>query len=402
MIYLFDGCYCSEPKIFPKNWNDKGASIKDDWYIWYRFYDPTCIDRTGRIKPKLIPVAGMNKYKTLAQRREATKILLANELILLKEDGWNPITKAFMIDAGDPAGDITAETPFIRALIIAKEKLDVGHRTRVGIKSVIAGVEKAATQLRYDKLPIGKVSRKYIKRILERCGENSNQWSATRYNQYRAYLLMLFKELVEQEAVTGNPVRDISKKAVTQKIRLTLTAEERRKINDHLAQRFPRFLQFIHLFFHSGGRKTELLQLKPGNVDLQRQIYRCIIKKGKRHREIERTIKTIAVSYWETFLHDCPDDHYLIGPLFVHGSKPIGLDMPSHYWKKYVKDELNIAADLYSLKHSNTSEVVDQLDEQAAASLNGHSSTGMVIKIYDVKQKDRQHEKLKSVNNIFA
>lgn len=213
---------------------------------------------------------------------------------------------------------------------------------------------------------------------------------------------MLYKELVEQDAVTGNPIRDISKKTVTKKIRPVPTDDERKRIKEHLSEKHPAFYNFIQLFFHSGVRITELLSLKPGNVDLKNQRYRCIIKKGRSAREVDRTIKSIAVPLWEWFLEGCPNDHFIFGPYFKPALKAMYQEVPSRYWKKYVKKELGVTADFYSLKHLNTSEVVDQLDERAAAAQNGHKSTAMVVSIYDVKQQSRQHERLKTVNNPFA
>jgi hypothetical protein len=105
------------------------------------------------------------------------------------------------------------------------------------------------------------------------------KFSNNRYNLYRAYLLMLFNELVEQEAVTGNPVRDIGKRTVIQKMKDILAPDERLAVDEHLKETFPKFHAFVHLFFHSGGRKTELFQLKPHMVDLVNQRYRCVIKK---------------------------------------------------------------------------------------------------------------------------
>jgi hypothetical protein len=77
-------------------------------------------------------------------------------------------------------------------------------------------------------------------------------------------------------------------------------------------------------------------------------------------------------------------------------------DMPTKYWRLHVKEALKIPIDFYSLKHLNTAEVVDALDEAAAAKLNAHTSTAMVVSIYDVKQKDRQHNRLKDVGNNFV
>lgn len=408
MIQTVNGCYFTPIKVHPKNWKQTSASVKKDWYLYYRFYDPTVVDDNGRKKPLLVMIKGMNKFKTLQERRAVTQELMSVELRHLTQQGWNPIISKFMVDQEEIfEGDIHPDTPFIDALRQALPKLTIGHRTRVGIKSVIKGVEKAAIQLRLQQLPVSQIGRRHIKKILTRCEEIQPKFSDGRFNAYRAYLLMLFNELVEQEAVTGNPIRDIKKRTVVQRIKPVLDPEQREKIDQHLKEVFPKFQAFVHLFFHSGGRKTELFQLKPYMVDLVNQRYQCVIRKRKRHTEVYRTIKDIAIPFWEIFLKDCPDDHYLFGPRFEPRLKPMGVDMPSRYWSKYVKADvkkggLGIAIDFYSLKHLNTTEVVDALDEKAAAHLNAQTSTAMVVSIYDVKQKERQHEKLKRVANPFA
>lgn len=403
MIALFDGCYCSELQVHPKNWNQAGASVKKDWYIYYRFYDPQIRDAQDRIKPKLCIVKGMNGAKDLAGRRFATKVLVEEHFKLLQVEGFNQITGKYMAPViTDTQYEIDPSTPVIDALTGSMHRLSVTSRVKIGIKCVIKGIALAACQLRYDRIEISRITRRHIKSLLEQCARNSERWSNTRFNMYRGYLMMLFKELVELEASPANPIRDISKRKLTKKIKEVLSTGDRTRINDHLANVFPRFQKFVHLFFHSGGRKTELLQLKPSMVDLKNQSYRCMIKKGRQYKEVDRTIKTIAIPFWKFFLQDCPGDHFIFGPLFEPGLKPIGQDMPTKYWKDYVKIDLEITADFYSLKHLNTSEVVDALDEKAAASLNAHSSTAMVVNIYDVKQKDRQHNRLKDVGNSFV
>lgn len=400
MIHLPHGCRCSELKVSPSNWNSRGASCDDRWRIYYRFYDPTFE------KPYLVQIkAGINQVKDLQERRTMVKGLINQEIHKLTTLSFNPITG--QIDLPEEFEyEIDPSTPFIKALEKAWDKLNVARSTKKGIKAVIKGVGKAAMQLRLNTHPINTITRRHIKAILDQCGKNSRSWSATSFNLYRAYLMMLYNELVELEAVPGNPIRDIGKRSIPVMIKDVLSKEQRKKITEHLQVVNPRFLTFIQLFFHSGGRKTELLSLKPGNVSLSKQKYRCIVKKGKKQREVERTIKDVAVPLWVEFLKDCPAGSYIFGPHLLPGEKPMGEGMPTRYWKKYVKDPedeggLGIDIDFYSLKHLNTSEVVDALDEQAAAELNAHTSTAMVVNIYDVKQKDRQHERLKKVNNTF-
>lgn len=403
MIPLFAGCYCSEPKVHPKNWNQIGASCKSAWYIHYRFYDPTIPDQKGLPKPRLCLIKGMNSFRSLVDRRDCTKKLLENELKLLTVEGFNPITRLRMAPLLEEVEyEIDPGTPFIRAFKLAVPRLMVIPRVKKGIETVIRGLDKAATQLRYQEVSISSLSRRQIKNLLEQAGKNSKKWSNARFNTYRGYLMMLYKELVELEAAPANPMWDISKRQVMIKMKPVLTIAEREKVNEHLAEIFPAFHKFIHLFFHSGGRKPELLQLKPGMIDMEKQTYRCVIKKRKNFVEVERTIKSVALPYWKFFLENCHADQYLFGTRFRPGKVPMGEDMPTKYWKLFVKKDLNIEKDFYSLKHLNTSEVVDQLDEQAAAALNGHTSTAMVVKIYDVRQKDRQHNRLKEVDNLFS
>lgn len=406
MIILPEGCYCSNLSVHPKDWQNAGASIKSDWYIHYRFYDPTVRAKNGKINPKMVIIKGMNAFKTLTERRDAVNLLIKQELVMLRQEGYNPITKKYMIEQEVIQYEIDPEMPFIKALEKSAERLEITKNVRKDMKGILKKVETAAKQLRINDVTISAITRRNMKYLLEQCARNSPTFSNHRYNTYRGYLMMMFKELVELEAAPTNIMRDISKKGVTKKIKDVLTEEQRILIDDHLQIVFPRFRMFIHLFFHSGGRKTELLQLKPGMINLNNQTYRCLIKKRRYYTEVDRTIKTIALPFWKFFLEGCGPDQFLFGPLFQPGNKPIGEGMPTQYWKKYVKSPvkdggLDIQVDFYSLKHLNTTELVDQFDEEAAAAQDGHTSTAMVKSIYDVKHLSRQHDRLKKADNAF-
>jgi integrase len=371
--------------------------MNTDWRIQYYFKDPAQ-------KRKLVIVKGMNSFKTLDERREITKQILANELRVLRSDGFNPITKTFQAALSNNLlhQDINPTTPFIAALRATLKRLEVEKDTRDDMRYTIDGIEKAARQFNMQDMPVGDITRRIMKNLLDLCGKISTKWSNHRYNTYRGYMMMIFKELVELEAAPANPLRDISKKGVVKKIKEVLNETQRKDIDNHLIKAFPEFRQFVHLFFHSGGRKTEIFQLKPSMVNLSNQTYRCVIKKRKTYTEVDRTIKTIAIPFWEFFLKGCPADHYLFGTRFKPAMKPMGKEMPTIYWKKHVKKYLGINIDFYALKHLNTSEIVDALDEKAAAELNAHTTTAMVVNIYDVKQKSRQHNRLKDVGNNFV
>jgi hypothetical protein len=71
-------------------------------------------------------------------------------------------------------------------------------------------------------------------------------------------------------------------------------------------------------------------------------------------------------------------------------------------WKEYVKDELKIDIDFYSLKHLNLDEISSILDAEAAAKMAGHTSPVITLKHYLVNEEERKMEKLRRVNNEFA
>jgi integrase len=396
MITVPNNCRCSEIKVSPSNWKKASASTKKPWKIHYRFFDPT-FDKPHQVIIK----AGINKIKDLDQRRALVVDLIRLETEKLLVKGYNPITnnqKEPLIEDSD----ISPNTLFVEALNKALSKLSIARRTKIDVKSVIKGVETASKQLRLDILPITAISRKHIKKVLEQCGKNNSRWSARRYNLYRAYLLMLYKELVELETVGFNPVRDISKMKEIKKLKTVLTDEQRKSINKHLQQVDYRFWMFIHLFFHSGARLQELTQLKRSDVNLTGQTYKTIIRKGTSYKEVERTIKDVAMPFWEEFIKDLQSEDYLFGVNFFPANKPMVPDTITRRWQKWVKIGLNIQVDLYSLKHLNTTETVGLVGDRAAAQQNAHTTTAMVVSTYDVHRAERQHEILKTVNNKFA
>src|SRR6185295_1136896 len=186
MLQLPHGCSCSDPSVFPRNWLQGGTVLlKSDWRIQYYFIDP---DFREKYKyGKLVVVKGMNAFKSVAERRQVTRQLLANELRMLKEEGYNPITKTY--NPPVPVGEINPDTLFVNALNKALDRLTINHRTMIDMKSAISGVSKASRRIGVFNTPIGSMSRKHFKQILDEC-----KLYNTRYNAYSGYLMMLFKE----------------------------------------------------------------------------------------------------------------------------------------------------------------------------------------------------------------
>ena len=431
MKSLFQGYSRSNITFTPNNWNTKKASISKPWVISYRFYDPTF---KGTDKwAYLVQFRGMNDYKTLPERQEATRSAIEEELQALDEEGFNPITGACMFDASTPpeeAREIDQSTPYMVALQFALKYCQVGSDTRRDIKTVLKYYELSAMALGKHRLPLRMIKRRDIIAILDNCKTlavtkvikgkmviRKKIWNNNQFNVYCRYLQILYAYLEKEDIVEYNPVSKIDKKVdlrdEDEKARTILTKEECARIKVYLRadKKLKTFHRFINIFFHSGARPVELTRVQGKDVDLIGQRFRITIKKGRKGgmRRVWKTIKDIALPYWKEATGDCRPDDFVFSVGLNPGQLAIARKYLTMRWKRHVKDALGIRADLYSLKHLHTTEVIDILESQEqsdataqAAGHNSHNSETMVIKIYDVKRGKREHDKVKGIGNAFG
>lgn len=398
MLQLPNNCRAGKFTVFPKNWNSVKANPSLTWKFYYWFYDDNLKQR------KKIVIKGMNTLSGLRAKQEAIKSIEENELDLILKKGFNHITKTFN-DIG--SSEISEYTPLNFALDYAYKNLNAVKSTMDDIESCLKYFKMAATAAGLADMPVGSIRRKHIKRILNKCGEIKKTWTSNTYNHYRKYISILFKELLDPEAVDHNPLRDLAKKKTIKTIRTTLTQKERKKIDNFLRENHYYRWRFMHIFFHAGGRESEILKIRKSDVDLENQRYKSITLKGRSGREIWRPIKDIALNLWKEAYAEAGPNQFLFAKFMRPGDVPINPHQISRWWRTHIKKPFGITADFYALKHSNTTETMDYLTgiteaAEQAAQMNGHTSTAMVVNIYDIKQQDRKNEVIKKVNNPFV
>jgi len=408
MKILPNGCSCTEVWVSPENWQSTTAkaALKKNWYVQCDFFDPAFKEKY----PKGFPFRKkLNKFKTLEDRKAAAKLLLEEIPKLFQEQGFNPITKKYMIEKVQESNfqeryltEICPETPFTVALQLAHKSIKVADSTYLDIKYMLAKFIPAVEQLNYHGLKICEVKRKHIRFTLDHLEKTEDNFSAHKFNKYRGYLSTLFKELLEFEAVENDIVLQIQKRVHETKIREILTEEERKLVNDHLKINFPDFWRFTILFFHSGGRITELLNLKVEDVNLEQQKYQVFIKKGKQYKWVNRVIKDVALEFWIKSLYNSNKSDYVFSVGLKPGQQKIRREQINRRWKTHIKDKLNIKADFYALKHLNLDETTAMLSMEDAAKMAGHKTISMVKNHYAVGEEERQFERLKGLQNKFA
>ena len=459
MITTFNGCYRSEIKVKPSNWNTKKASTKEPWRINYRFYDPAFKDHPKFKKGKQVKVLGMNHIATLEERQAITRGLIEKEKLDLDKKGYNPITKAFMAptpaDVDLLAQDLNPTTSIITALNIVFNELtgNIEPCTKRDIEGVLKYFGQSAARLKKDRLPLKDVKARDIKLIMDNCKnltvtrvKNKQElvkgklrtviqiidgkrvpvketitspkiWNDNEFNKQRKYLSILFTELERQEIIEYSPIKKIPKRDTAiedpdQVKRKVLSAEDRRKIHLALINDFPSFLRWINIFYHSGSRIREIMAVQGKNVDLAGQRFKVLIKKRKKWVWVWKTIKDKALPYWQEAMKGCRQEDYVFSRSLEPGHQSIRVDQIYRRWNRHIQKKLGIDTSVYPLKHLHTTETINELEKlqdqfkydpvQIAAEHNSHTSGAMVVKIYDVDADNRAHKKVKGLKNTFA
>jgi site-specific recombinase XerD len=216
----------------------------------------------------------MNKFTDRAARQAETRNILDQEILQLSS-GYIPILGRVVTAKG-----ITSATPLSQALREAAQKVNGAKSTKRDLRSILNFVAEGAEQLGIAKQPVGVTSRKHIKLLLLQIESSQKTQSPHRFNKIRSYLMILFNELIELEALESNPVREIAKQQPLQPLRKVLTQDQRRDIGLYLREKHYSFWRFMQIFFHSGSRLTELMNLTIKEVNLTDQAFTVVVKKG--------------------------------------------------------------------------------------------------------------------------
>ena len=388
---LPNGCSCSTLAVYPKKWKRANAPVSKDWYIHYRFYDPT------EQNPKKVIIKGMNSEHTAARRRQITEILLQYEIDQLNK-GYNPFKKRIE-NPQVPAGDMNFNTTFVKALRMAHEGLVCKPETKTDIRCVLNFTETAITQLGYDQLSIGEIRKKHIKTIFVKLSKTKKIWNANQHNHYRKYLGILFNEIMEYLDLEYNPAYQIKRLKTVKRLRKTLTLQERKTIDLRLRESKYTFWRFMHIFFHSSSRESELMLLKKSDVDIVGQKFKVTILKGM--TETFKPIKDIVLPLWQQVYNEAKTGQFLFAKGLCPGDVSINPRQITRRWRVHVKEKLNIEADFYSMKHSNLDEIAAALSLEDASKAASHT-TPVITMDYTYGEKERQMNRVKKVNNAFS
>ncbi|MCQ4139246.1 tyrosine recombinase XerC [Chryseobacterium sp. EO14] len=404
LINLVNHCSRTEVFISPKNYlNFTKSNFKKDWFVECRFHDPKFKDKYPAGFQYRRKFSGNN----LLELKLTASIYKEEMEKMLDKKNYNPITKVYMTDR---VGVLHPYMPFVTALEQSYEKLKSNYSKNHAyeVKRSVKNVSKIKDQLGFGHLLINEVKTWHIKNILD-----SLELTDSVYNKSRAYLMGLFKELVEFGCCENNPVRDITRRVEIKNIRSVISDEKLKYVFYFLRDKHYTFFRYGKIFFYSGGRTAELFRVQKKHVDLENQEYQVLIKKGKQYVWEKKIITLDAIHYWKEILLLCKNDNdFLFSKKLCPGPIEINPRQITIRWKKYIKKStqikddtgkvIKVTEDFYSLKHL----FLDKIEEQsyvpiipiagAAQRMANHknpSTTG----IYTTGKAARKNEDLKQL-----
>lgn len=147
--------------------------------------------------------------------------------------------------------------------------------------------------------------------------------------------------------------------------------------------------------------------VKKEDVDIAGQRFKITVNKGHGPSEEWRTIKDIILPLWQEIIAEAKNKDFLFSKGLRPGPIPISAWQITRRWRTHVKAPiekggLSITADFYSLKHSNLDETAKELSAIEASKAAGHTSTIVTLNHYLVGEEERQHERIRKVNNSFS
>lgn len=377
-----NGCYFSEFWVNPKNW--KKATKKDldkDWYVQCAFYDP----RFEKKYPKGFPFRKkVNKIKDLDERK-AVVLFLLKTLPEQLQNGYNPILKKYMsVHKEGLHADLYFIDAFREALKLKKGSK--GHLYNIGY--TITKLEKASQVLEFEDIKIGDFKRAHLKKMLDWLQLPDNL-----YNKFIKYVSSLYRELIEYECCESNITRDIYLKKLNVPPRIILDKNELERVKEYLKQNHADFYRYMMIFLYSGARSTELFRLQKKDVDLDNQEFTIFLEKGSQYTPCTKVILSVAFDFWVSIIEECKSDNdFVFGKGFKPSKIPVKSEVVTRFWKKHVKDVLNVEADFYALKHY----MLDSLDSEIAMLLASHTNQTTTA-IYQVNKKKKERELLKKL-----
>lgn len=375
----------SEIKVTPKTWEKSiKSNLEKTWEIYYTFYD--------RNHPEGVKVRfkGMNRAKTLEEKQEITRTMIANEIKNL-ERGYNPITNEYFVEDEHLVSEFT---PFVKACEIALKSFHGVESTIVDLNNSMKHIVNYATILRLENKELKNITKGDIKQLLMKM--TIDKHSNYRVNKTRAHLSKFFAHFTELDIFQVNFIEGISKLEHTSKKKNIIRTEEDWKKFHKIKDLNYSLYVFLNIFLYSGCRFEEMIQIKKEDVNIEKSFFWINLKKGGRHSRSMRPINMHVWKYWKRIYEIAQPHQYMFSFDQMPNDTPVKAhslyDLSGKHLRKVGLDMTG-----YGLKHTFLNLVSKDFGLSKAAEIAGHTNTKTTEK-YAVDWQEHQVERNKKID----
>lgn len=326
-----------EPRLF-----DGGGDLSKRWYIDYRIWDA---DKGAFVRKQY---SGMNKYRTLAERRRESKKALA-EIKELIAAGFTAGTGPVALAGLDMRTATVAD-----ALVFVRDQ----KKLRRGLEDYNRLLKRLHEYPAFGNLPLRLVRPVHAAGFIDHL-QKSREMGPKTFNNYRDTLSTVFSRLVKLDLLPKNPCLAIERQRVAPSpMHLPYSEAQRQAIRAELIRRGDRqmllFISFVYYCFIRSGGELRLLRVRDLHKDTV-LVPAAHAKNDKaEHVAIPLQLEALIA---EHKLRSYPPDYYV----FTHAGTP----GPQH-----------VGANYFPLRHRRVLRAAGILDE--AHTIYGYKHTGAI------------------------
>jgi integrase len=336
------------PKLYiPKGKDNKPTVAKGKyWYVYYYYKNPQT--NTFNWNSPITIKAGINRRKTVKERKTYGQKIIA-ELLKLLEEGFCPYVNTEFVEQQNESFTISEALNYA----IKNKSSELKARTIEDYKDRKNEFERWLKLNNLQFIPVQEINKRHISSFLNHVNTTTSNRNT---NNYKAALSSLFSKLVKDGIIDTNIVISISKRKTTPTKHKAFLEDELKAIKTYLLKNDPYLYKYMVFMAYSFLRPVEASRIQLKHIDLKNSIIRIETKTEKLASVvIIDKLKPIIESFE---LHKYKSEDYLFTPAGTPGPYEVRKESyRSNYFSKRftkVRDHLNLSSNhtVYGLRHT--------------------------------------------------
>lgn len=205
-----------------------------------------------------------------------------------------------------------------------------------------------------------QITREHLLRYMEWIDLNGCPTNKT-YNNYVAFLYLLFDFFVKHGYIKENPAADLPKRRVDRKTRTIIPPANRARIRLWFEERIPLYIYVMLLCYRLFIRPKEIMMLRIRNIDFDNRLLNIPSSIAKNHCDRVLGVPDEIMDYFNT-LRELPEDWYIFSDpkTYAPGQRATAPTRIAERWKE-MRTALGLpeSYQFYSLKDTGITEMLE-------------------------------------------